>query len=89
MKLSDYAMKLGIQYRTAWNHFNAGKIPGAYQLPTGTIIVPDPSPPSQEAKAAVYARVSSSQNELPRRKRTGYQLLMREIRRRAAGYSTL
>ena len=62
MKLSDYAKSLGIQYRTAWNHFKAGKIPGAYQLPTGTIIVPDPIQNNREGKVAVYARVSSSQN---------------------------
>ena len=62
MKLSDYAKSLGIQYRTAWNHFKADKIPGAYQLPTGTIIVPDPKQDRREEKVAVYARVSSSQN---------------------------
>lgn len=41
MKLSGYAKKLGVTYRTAWNHFKAGKIEGAFQLPTGTVIVPD------------------------------------------------
>jgi putative resolvase len=63
MKLSDYAKSIGITYRTAWNHFRAGKIPGAYQLPTGTIIVPDTIQDStKEHQAATYARVSSSQN---------------------------
>ena len=38
MLLSDYAKKLGIQYRTAWNHYKAGKIPNAYQLPSGTAL---------------------------------------------------
>ncbi len=41
MKLSHYAKKLGIHYRTAWRHFVKGLIPGAYRLPTGTIIVPE------------------------------------------------
>jgi predicted site-specific integrase-resolvase len=41
MKLSSYAKKLGICYKTAWNHFKAGEIPGAYQLVSGTIIVPE------------------------------------------------
>jgi predicted site-specific integrase-resolvase len=41
MKLSVYARKLGISYRTAWRWFKAGKIPG-YQAGTGTIIVTDP-----------------------------------------------
>lgn len=65
MKLSTYAKKLGVGYKTAWNHFQKGLIPGAYQLPTGTIIVPDP-PEKQglkDLKVAVYARVSSSQNK--------------------------
>lgn len=39
MKLSEYAKKLGVTYRTAWNMFKAGKIPNSYKLPTGTIIV--------------------------------------------------
>lgn len=41
MKLSVYAKKMGVCYKTAWNWFKAGNIKGAYQLPTGTIIVPD------------------------------------------------
>lgn len=41
MKLSTYAKQLGVTYRTAWNMFKDGKIDGAYQLPTGTVIVPD------------------------------------------------
>ena len=41
MKLSTYAKELGITYKTAWNWFKAGKIDGAYQLPTGTVIVPN------------------------------------------------
>jgi len=41
MKLSVYAKKLGVSYRTAWSYFKQGIIPGAYQMPTGTIIVPD------------------------------------------------
>jgi predicted site-specific integrase-resolvase len=62
MKLSDYARSLGISYRAAWNHFKAGKIPGAYQLPTGTIIVPDKGQVTGDPKTTVYARVSSSEN---------------------------
>lgn len=39
MKLSEYAIKNSISYQTAWNHFKEGKIPGARQLATGTIII--------------------------------------------------
>ncbi len=39
MKLSEYAKKNNISYKTAWNHFKAGKIPNARQLPTGTVVI--------------------------------------------------
>lgn len=39
MKLSVWAKKKGVTYRTAWNHFKSGKIPNAHKLGTGTIIV--------------------------------------------------
>ena len=41
MKLKQYAELIGCTYKTAHNHFKAGKITGAYKLPTGIIIVPD------------------------------------------------
>jgi predicted site-specific integrase-resolvase len=41
MKLSHYAKKLGLHYRTAWNMFNKGQIPRVFKLPSGTIIVPE------------------------------------------------
>ena len=40
MKLSTYAKKLGISYKTAYRHYKKGILNG-YQLPTGTIIVPN------------------------------------------------
>lgn len=39
MKLSEYANKNNITYKTAWNHFKAGKIPNARQLPSGTVVI--------------------------------------------------
>lgn len=62
MKLSDYAKKLGVSYRTAWNHYKAGLLPNARQLPTGVIIVDEESFVIQQ-RTAVYARVSSSENK--------------------------
>lgn len=41
MKLNEYAKKLGLGYDTVLEHFHKGLIPGAYQMATGTIIVPD------------------------------------------------
>lgn len=63
MKLSDYAKKIGITYRTAWNWFKAGTINGAYQLPSGTVVVPDTVDSSQEYGVILYARTSSSSNK--------------------------
>lgn len=63
MKLVDYAKHLGVTYRTAWNWFKAGKLPNAYQLPTGTIIVDTKEATTEVCKVAIYARVSSSENK--------------------------
>jgi len=62
MKLSQYAKNLGIKYHTAWIHYKNGMIPGAYSLPTGTIIIPEENI-KQKGVTAVYARVSSSENK--------------------------
>ena len=67
MKLSDWAKKQGITYRTAWRWFNEGKLPvEAEQTPTGTILIKEVSP--QPLQVAIYARVSSSdqKNDLDR-----------------------
>ena len=40
MKLSTYARRMGVSYRTAYLWFRSGKIPArAEQLPSGTIMV--------------------------------------------------
>ena len=40
-KLSDYAKKYGVTYRTAFNRYNAGKLEGAIRDETNHICVPD------------------------------------------------
>jgi len=62
MKLTDWAKKQGVCYHSAWSYFHANKIPGAYRLQSGAIIVPDDKSPKQEY-VVTYARVSSSQNK--------------------------
>jgi len=62
VKLSEYAKSISVTYRTAWSHFKNGQIEGAYQLPSGTIVVPDKILPEDKG-VAIYARVSSSQNK--------------------------
>jgi len=66
MKLSEWAKKMGISYRRAWQMFKDGKLPNARQLPTGTIVILEeneklfmPSPYT----VAIYARVSSHENK--------------------------
>ena len=58
MKLSDYARKVGVTYKTAYRWFKAGQL-DAYQLETGTIIVRDPQD-ARPTGVGLYARVSSS-----------------------------
>jgi predicted site-specific integrase-resolvase len=62
MKLSDWAKEKGISYRTAHRLFKKNNIEGAYQLPTGTIIVPLSSTQGIE-NVVIYVRVSSSENK--------------------------
>lgn len=61
MKLTTWAKQIGISYQTAWRHYNQGKIEGAYQLPSGTIIVPDKV--GKQDYVVTYARVSSIENK--------------------------
>jgi predicted site-specific integrase-resolvase len=63
MKLTKWAKLNNVTYRTAWEHFRTGKIPGAYKLCTGTIVVPDKNLITKSSCIAVYARVSSSENK--------------------------
>ena len=62
MKLSDYAKKTGISYRTAWRWWKQGNLTG-YQLPSGTIIITDDNHSKPDLIACIYARVSSAENK--------------------------
>ena len=61
MMLSEYADRLGISYRTAWNGYTTGKLPHAYQTSTGTIIVPEDS--NKPEYIVLYARISAAENK--------------------------
>lgn len=56
MKLSQYAKKMGVTYQTAHKWFKNGQIEGAYQLSTGTIVVPDEQEETKRTKTVIYAR---------------------------------
>lgn len=63
MKLSTWAKKQGISYKTAWRLWSTGKLPlPAEQLATGTIIVKEPEASYEAGPSSVvlYARVLSS-----------------------------
>lgn len=46
MTLTQYSTHHKVTRKTAWNYFKRGLIPGAYQLPSGKIVVPDHAPKS-------------------------------------------
>jgi len=63
MKLSQYAKKVGVTYKTAWRWYKAGTL-DAYQTPTGMVIVRDPVTEKPETgRIALYARVSSTEQK--------------------------
>lgn len=62
MKLSEYAKKQGCTKRTAWTHFKKGLIVGAYQTPSGRIVVPDS--PEVKHKNAIVILFSGSVDDL-------------------------
>lgn len=60
MKLSEWAKKQGISYRTAWRWYKLERLPvRAEQMPSGTIIVYEEMP-QQNDSVTIYSRVSSS-----------------------------
>jgi putative resolvase len=65
MKLSEYARRAGVSYKTAWRWWHAGQL-DAYQAASGTIIVREAAntarQPPDDQRVAVYARVSAAEN---------------------------
>lgn len=59
MKLSEYAKIRSITYKTAWNHFKANKIDGAFKDAFGNIFIPK-SNDIDYKYCVCYARVSSN-----------------------------
>lgn len=60
MKLSEWAKKQGITYRSAFSWFQQGKIPyKVEQMPSGTIIVHDETPLNKKQNVIIYSRVST------------------------------
>lgn len=62
IKLSQYAKNRCITYRTAYRHWEEGKVKGI-KTNTGTILVENNESNITELLVATYARVSSSENK--------------------------
>src|SRR5260221_10461773 len=59
MKLSQYAKKMGVTYKTVWRWYKAGQL-DAYQTPTGMVVVREQQAEKPgTGRIALYARVSS------------------------------
>lgn len=64
MKLSQYAKKVGVTYKTAYRWYRAGTL-DAYQTATGIIIVRDKQDEKPvTGRIALYARVSSADQKV-------------------------
>ena len=59
IKLSEYARKKSITYRTAWKHYKANLIPGAFMDESNHVLIPININKSAN-RAVIYARVSSN-----------------------------
>lgn len=73
MKLSVWSKKQGISYITAYRWFKGGKIPGAIQYDSGTILVPEEKQAISSTelnKCIIYCRVSNQS----RKKELEYQV---------------
>jgi predicted site-specific integrase-resolvase len=64
IKLCNYAKNHSVTYRTAWNRFNAGKIPNSFKNKDGQILIEVLNDKNIDwTKVAIYARVSSNKNK--------------------------
>lgn len=59
IKLSEYARKKSITYKTAWNHFKSGLIEGAFLDNSKHVLIPIINE-NKVNNAVIYARVSSN-----------------------------
>lgn len=59
IKLSEYARKKSITYKTAWNHYKRGLIKNAYLDETGHVCIPEETI-NKSNNCVIYARVSSN-----------------------------
>ncbi len=63
MKLSQWAKKLGISYKTAWRMYKRDEIPNTIKLPTGRVIVLEEDKVVEGNTGAIYCRVSDNNSK--------------------------
>jgi predicted site-specific integrase-resolvase len=61
MKLSAYARRVGVTYKTAWRWWRAGKL-DAYQAASGTVMVREPAEPAEPATPSPAHHPSAHQH---------------------------
>lgn len=69
MKLSEYAEKNSVTYRTAWNWFKAGKIPHARKSDSGGIVVDENEGTREELIKLQRGRIEALEKELAETKK--------------------
>lgn len=60
LKLSEYAKRHSITYRTAWNHFISGKLKNSFKDVFGNIFVKEEDDEKINNRCIIYARVSNN-----------------------------
>ncbi len=62
-KLSEWAKKNCLSYRSAWRLFKEGKIPKSRRIPSGGIVIDDePSSEQRPEYTVIYARINPSES---------------------------
>lgn len=59
LRLSQWAKQNGYSYQGAYEMYARGQLPNAIKLPSGSIIVQEPSTEVKQEKTVIYCRVST------------------------------
>lgn len=82
IQLLDYAKNHSVTYRTAWNRFNAGKIPNSFKDVNNNILIEVINEKTIDLlKVAIYTRVSSNENRANVRYTSNFSAKMYGLRR--------
>jgi hypothetical protein len=85
MKLSEYAKKIKVSYKTAWRYYVDGKL-DAYKTSTGRIIVRDSEKQEEEVQSREMMGLASPQKAWVRQQASFEKVSEEEIVRRAVDW---